>query len=46
MKGVLEETSDQIAVSVHFFAIQAGVRDHNGRHTFDDGVVVGWHVSC
>ena len=46
MKGVLEETSNEIAVGMHFPAIQTGVRHHNGGHTLDNGIVVGWHVGA
>lgn len=43
-QGVLEEPSDQLAVSVHFHSIPARIRDHYSGDTLSDGVVVGRHV--
>jgi hypothetical protein len=40
----LEDLGDEELVLVHLDAVPAGVGDHDGGDTLDDGVVVGRHV--
>lgn len=42
----LEEVSDKSAISMHLFAVHAGVRDHNSGNAFPDRVEVGRHVDA
>lgn len=37
MESVFEEASNKVMVSMHFYSVPAGVRDHNGCHTFANG---------
>ena len=33
MDSILEEASNKVTVSMHFYSIPTGIRDHNGCHT-------------
>lgn len=45
-ESILKKAGDKITVSVHLDSIPAGVRYHNGCNTFDNGVIVAWHVNA
>lgn len=45
-ESILKKAGDKITVSMHLDSIPAGVRYHNGCNTFDNGVIVGWHVNA
>lgn len=45
MESILEEGSNKIMVSMHFYTIPTGVRDHYACHTFIDWGQVRWHVN-
>lgn len=45
-KLVLEETSDEITIGMHFDPVPAGVGDHDSGDTLCNGVIVSRHMDA